>query len=711
MKMTLLFTASTLVLLFACARQQAIVDPPIDQPPMGENPFFSEWGTPFDTPPFGKIKEEHYMPAFKEGMKRHKAEIDTIAGNSEAPTFANTIEALEKSGDMLTRVSYVFENLNSAHTNDTLQEIAKEKAPLISKHEDDINLNEKLFERVKALYANKENLNLIAEQEKVLERYYKDFVRGGANLGDEEKARFRKINEELSLLSLQFGENLLNVDNKFKLVIHDEDDLAGLPESVVTAATEAAKEAGEEGKWVITLHKSSWIPFLQYSEKRDLREAVYRAWMNRGNNNDELDNKEILAKMTALRLERAKLLGYETHSHYILEENMAKMPEAVYTLLEKLWPPALAKAREEVGQMQALIREEGSDFALASWDWWHYAEKVRKARYALDEEEIRPYFKLENVIQGVFDLSTKLFGITFEERTDLPTYHEDVKTFEVLETDGSHLGILYTDYFPRASKRGGAWMNNFRDQSKMGGDEVRPIIVNCGNFTKPTKEKPSLLSLDEVKTLFHEFGHAVHGMLADTTYPRLSGTSVPRDFVEFPSQVMENWALEPEVLAMYARHYETGELIPDALIEKIKKSSRFNQGFATVEYLATAFLDMDYHTITEPITVDAVTFERRSMDKLGLIPQIIPRWRSTYLRHAFVHGYSSGYYSYIWAEVLDADAFAAFKAAGIFDKELALAFRENILEKGGTEDPMLLYKRFRGAEPEIEPLLKKRGLD
>ena len=677
----------------------------------GQNPFFTEWDTPFGTPPFEKIKEGHFMPAFEEGMRQGRMEIDAVVDNPESPTFENTMEALERSGELLTKVNNVFFNLSSAHTNDSLQSIAKTIAPLLSKYRDDILLNDRLFQRIKILYDQKDDLNLTEEQNMLLEKRYKDFVRGGANLSEEKKARFREINEELSLLSVQFGENVLKEDNAFELVIDNEDDLAGLPEAVITGAAEAAVDRGHEGKWVFTLHRPSMTPFLQYSEKRELREQIFKAYISRGNNDDALDNKEILTRIAALRVERAKLLGYKTHAHFILEENMAKEPKNVYDLLYQLWKPALKRAKQEAREFQAMIDKEGGNFDLEPWDWWYYAEKVKKAKYDLDEEMLRPYFKVDNVIQGAFTVANKLFGITFEERTDIPKYHDDVNVFEVKDADGSHIGILYTDYFYRASKRGGAWMNNYREQYKVGDKDIRPIISNVGNFSKPTADKPSLLSFDDVATLFHEFGHALHGLLSECSYERISGTSVSRDFVELPSQIMENWAKEPDVMKMYAKHYQTGEPIHDELIDKIKKSGHFNQGFATVEYLAASFLDMDWHTLTEPKEQDPLKFEKISMKKIGLIPEIVVRYRSPYFRHVFSGGYSAGYYSYIWAEVLDADAFEAFKETSLFDSETADAFRKNILEKGGTVDPMVLYKRFRGAEPKIEPLLKRRGLE
>ena len=568
-----------------------------------------------------------------------------------------------------------------------------------------------MFQRVKAVYEGRDQLDLSVEQGTLLEKTYRDFVRGGANLDAEKKAELREINKELSLLSLKFGENVLEENNRFEMVIEDEADLAGLTEAAITGAAEAATERGHEGKWVFTLHKPSLIPFLQYSEKRELREQMFKGYINKGDNGDDLDNNETLARMASLRVKRAHLLGYPTHADFVLEKNMAKQPDRVYQLLDRLWAPALVRARQEAAEFQEMIRREGHDFKLQPWDWWYYAEKVKKAKYDLDDAELRPYFQLENVQSGAFDIANKLFGITFEERTDIPIYHEEVKIFEVKEADGSHIGLLSTDYYPRASKRGGAWMSSFRKQSRPGGVGVTPVILNVLNFSKPTGDKPALLSLEEVETLFHEFGHALQGLLSNCTYERLSGTSVPRDFVELCSQIMENWATEPEVLKSYARHYETGEPIPDELIKKIKKSSHFNQGFATVEYLAASFLDMDWHTLTDAEERTPDEFESASLSKIGLIPEIVTRYRSTYFRHIFAGGYSAGYYSYIWAAVLDADAFQAFKETSLFDRETALAFRKNILETGGTEDPMTLYVRFRGHEPKIDALLKRRGLD
>ncbi len=701
MKKTLLFLIAAGLLFYACSKPKK----------KESNPLLSEFNTPFKVPPFDKIKVEHYLPAVKEGIKKQQKVIESIVSNTEAPTFENTVEALEGSGTLLAKVENIFDVLKASMTNEKMQKAAEEIEPLLSKNMDDIYLNEKLFARIKAVYEQKDKLNLSVEQKMLLERYYKDFVRGGANLDQEKKTKLREINEKLSVLSLKFGDNILKEDNGFKLVLDKKENLAGLPKSAIDAASEAAKERKLDGKWVITLHKPSMIPFLQYSEKRELREKVFKAYINRGDNNNELDNKAILLKIALLRAEKANLLGYKSHADFVLEENMAKKPEEVYTFLNKLWKPALEIARKEAEELQAMIKKEGKDFKLEPWDWWYYAEKLKKEKYALDDEVLRPYFKLENVRDGAFAVASKLFGIKFIERTDIPKYHKDAKVFEVQEADGSHIGLLYVDYFPRASKRGGAWMNAFRKQSKLGGKNIHPVITNNGNFSKPTGDTPALLTFEEVSTLFHEFGHGLHGLLSNCTYEKLSGTDVPIDFVELPSQIMENWAAEPEVLKMYAKHYKTGEVIPQELINKMKKAALFNQGFKTVEYLAASLLDMDWHTLTDAKELDVDEFETKSLNNIGLIPEIITRYRSTYFRHIFSSMYSAGYYSYVWAEVLDSDAFEAFKETGLFDPELALSFRKNILEKGGTEDPMILYKRFRGAEPKVDALLKKRGLN
>lgn len=675
------------------------------------NPFLEEYDTPFGIAPFDKIRNEHYLPAFIEGFKAHEIEIEAIVNNAEAPNFENTIVALDLSGALRTKVGNVFYNLLSANTSDELQAIAKEVAPMQSKHRDKILLNALLFDKVKAVYEQKDNLELNTEQISLLEKTYRDFVRAGALLDESQKERMMEINEKLSVLTLKFGDNVLAETNKFKMVLESKEDLAGLPESVVAAAAETAKENGEEGKWMFTIHKPSLIPFLQYSEKRELREKMFKAYISMGDHGDELDNKETISEIVNLRIERAALLGYETHADYILEKNMAQNPANVNEKLEMIWEPALANAKTEAAELQKMIEAEGGDFKLEAWDWWYYAEKLRKEKYDLDEDELRPYFQLENVRQGAFDVATKLFGIQFKELTDVPVYHEEVTAFEVLEADGSHIGVLFTDFFPRASKRGGAWMNSYRKQYRVNGENVAPIITNVMNFTKPTGDTPALLSFDETLTLFHEFGHALHGLLSDCNYIALSGTSVPRDFVELPSQIMENWASEPEVLKMYARHYETGDVIPDELITKLQNSSLFNQGFATTEFVAAAILDMNWHTQTNKKQFDVNQFENKVLEEAGLIDEIVVRYRSTYFRHIFAGGYSSGYYSYLWSAMLDADAFSAFKEKGLFDQELAESFRYNILARGGSDKPLTLYKAFKGDEPNMDALMERKGFN
>jgi peptidyl-dipeptidase Dcp len=673
-----------------------------------QNPFFHPYNTKYDVPPFDKIKNEHYLPAFLKGIEETRKEVDTIANSTDKPTFKNTILALEHSGALLDKVGAVFNNLFETDVNEAMQDIAKEITPQLSKLQDDILLNEKLFARVKEIYEENKDANIPKEDWKLIEKIYKRFVRGGINLPEDKKDRFRQINEELSLLYLKYEENILKETNDFKLVIETEEDLDGLPQRVIDDANETAKTMELDGKWVFTIDKPSLIPFLQYSTKRNLREQIYKAYYNRANNNNEFDNKKILSKIASLRVERASLLGYKDHASFILEERMAKNSESVYKLLNQVWKVALPIAKKDMTDMQKIINQEGGNFKLASWDWWYYSEKLRKEKYDLDENELRPYFKLENVVSGVFTLANKLYGINFEERHDIPKYHPDVKTFVVTEADGSLIGIFLTDYFPRASKRAGAWMNEFRSYKLKDGKVIEPIILNVGNLTKPTADAPSLLSLDDVNTLFHEFGHALHYLFAKVPYETVQ--HVPSDFVELPSQIMEHWAFEPEVLQFYAKHYQTGEIIPEHLVKKIENSSHFNQGFMTVEFLAAAFLDMDWHTLTDSKEQDATKFEEASMNKIGLISEIIPRYKSPYFRHVFSGGYSAGYYSYIWAEVLDCDAYESFKEHGIFNQELAKSFRTNLLEKGGIEEGMDMYIKFKGAEPKIDALLKNRGL-
>lgn len=675
------------------------------------NPFFQPYNTPYNVPPFDKIRNEHFKPAILEGIKLHQAQIDQIADNTEVPTFDNTILAMENAGEFLLNVNMLFSNLNGANTNDDLQNIAKEIAPNLAAHNDNIYLNEKLFSKVKSIWNEKEKLNLNLEQTKILDNLYKAFVRSGANLADLDKDKLRKINEEVSLTCLKYGQNVLAETNKYKLVIEDINDLSGLPQELITAAFADGKSKGNEGKWVFTLSNSSVIPFLQYSTNRNLRQQIWEAYQTRGNHDDDFDNKENALKLANLRGEKARLLGYESHANYILEETMAKTPENAYTLLNDLWKPALEIAKTEATDIQEMMKKDGINDSVQPYDWRFYTEKIRKERFDLDEQELKPYFSLENVRKGVFQVTENLYGLQFKPLNVVPKYHEEVEVWEVSESDGTHLGILYMDFYPRNSKRGGAWMTSYRTQKTVDKLRQAPIISIVCNFSKPTENSPALLTFDEVTTFFHEFGHALHGLLSNVTYRSLAGTNVPRDFVELPSQIMENWAGEPEVLKMYAKHYETGKVIPDDLIKKMQESSTFDQGFMTTEYLAASFLDLKYHTQKAAITIDANTFEKNAMTEIGLINTIIPRYRSTYYNHIFSGGYSAGYYSYIWSGVLDTDAFEVFKTTHLFNPEKATSFRKNILEKGGTEEPMVLYKRFRGAEPSVAPLLRKRGLD
>jgi peptidyl-dipeptidase Dcp len=681
---------------------------PVKGSPDESNPLLAEWKTPFGVPPFGDIKEGHFLPAIQKGIEEQKRLVAAIVASRQAPDFENTIAALDASDSLLVKVNGVFSNLTSAETNDQLQVVEKQVAPLLASHRDDINLNEALFKRVAAVWEKRAGLGLSPEQAMLLERTYRDFIRGGAALKPEQKTRLRAINTELASLSVRFADNLLKETNAFRLVVERKEDLAGLPERVVAGAAEAARKAGLGGKWVFTLHAPSLWPFLQYADNRELRRQIFTAYTSRCDHNDASDNKKVLARIVALRAERAGLLGYKTHADFVLEENMAGTPAKVYELLNRLWTPAKAVAAREVADMQALIKSEGNRFGLEPWDWFYYAEKVRKAKYALDEQALRPYFRLENVRDGAFYVAGKLYAITLTPLKGVPTYGPEVQAFEVKDGDGAHLAVFYVDYHPRPGKRGGAWSSRYRQQYWENDREVRPVVVNVCNFSRPVGDAPALLSLEEVSTLFHEFGHALNSIFSKIHYRRLAST--PRDFVELPSQIMENWALEPEVLKVYAKHYKTGEVIPAELVAKVKKSEQFNQGFATVEYLAASLLDMDWHTITEPKEQDATAFESASLSKMGMPTQIVPRYRSTYFQHVFSGGYSSGYYSYIWSEVLDADAFELFKSKGIFDQGTASSFRSNVLAKAGSEDAMTMYKRFRGSEPSVEPLLKRRGL-
>lgn len=670
-----------------------------------QNPFLSEFQTPNGVPPFDRIELKHYEPAFEKGMAEQNALIQAIIDNQEEPTFENVIVALDESSPILNRVGGVFYNLTEAETNDNLAALEMKLSPLMSAHSDNISLNQALFKKVDAVYQKRESLGLNTEQMRLLDKTYKNFVRSGANLPADKQARLREINSKLSTLGISFGNNVLAENNTFKLYIDNKEDLAGLPEGTIGAAAEEAKADGQEGKWLFTLRSSSFIPFMQYADNRSLREKLYKGYTNRGNNGDKNDNKQILAEILSLRLEKANLLGFDCFSNFQLDTKMAKNSKTVMDFLGNLWSYALPKAKAEAKELQALMDKEGKGEKLAAWDWWYYTEKLRKEKYNLEEEDLKPYFKLENVREGAFMVANKLYGITLTKKEGISTYHPDVEVFEVKSPNDSLLGIFYVDYFPRAGKRGGAWMSNYREQ-KAG---QRPNICNVCNFTKPVGDTPSLLTLDEVQTLFHEFGHALHGLLTQCQYLGTSGTNVVRDFVELPSQINEHWATEPAVLKMYAKHYQTGEVMPDELIRKIQDQATFNQGFMTTELLAAAILDMNLHNLTSTEGLDVVAYEKEMMDKLGLIPEIAPRYRTTYFNH-IIGGYSAGYYSYLWANVLDNDAFEAFKENGIFDKKTADLFRTNVLEKGDSEDPMTLYKNFRGQEPQLEPMLKNRGM-
>ncbi len=677
-------------------------------PKADANPLLKTWKTPFGAPTFRDFKAEHFLPAFESAMVEHKAEIARIKTQKAAPTFANTLEALAQSGERLAQVSNVFFNLTGAETPPELQKVAEAVAPKLAAHQDDLSLDEGLFARVKAVHDQRTSLKLEPEQRMLLEKTYRGFVRGGALLQGPAKERMRAINGELSLLGLKFEDNLLKETNAYRLEVTSPADLKGLPEGVIAAA---AEEAGKPNTWVFTLKGPSIWPFLQYAENRDLRRQLLQAYAGRCSQGGETDNRATMARIAALRVEKANLLGFKTWADFQLDENMAKNPAGVYGLLNQLWPASLAKAKAEAADLQALLEKDLPGEKLQPWDWRYYSEKVKKARFDLDEEELKPYFSLDRVRDGAFQVASKLFGITFTEVKGVPVYHDEVKAFEVKDVSGRHLGLFYVDYHPRPGKRGGAWMSNYRDQWRTPkGQDIRPVIVNVGNFSRPTAGTPALLTVDEVETLFHELGHGLHGLLSQCRYRPTSGTATPIDFVELPSQIMENWALEPEVLKSYARHHKTGAPMPEALIAKIQKAGTFNQGFATTEFLAAALLDMDWHTLTDTKPVDPDAFEAASLKKMGLIPEILPRYRTPYFAHS-AGGYSAGYYSYIWSAVLDTDAFAAFKEKGdLFHPATGKAFREHVLSKGGSDEAMTLYKRFRGAEPKVEPLLKKRGL-
>jgi peptidyl-dipeptidase Dcp len=669
------------------------------------NPFFYDYNTPFNVPPFEKIMAKHYIPAFEKGMSDGRAEIADLVKSKRKPTFKNTVEAFDKTGELLSNVSNVFFSQSAANTNDSLQKIEVEISPVLSGYRDEILLNPELFKRVKSVYDNQSEFNLNPEQKFLLENLYKGFIRNGANLNQQDQDTLKVLNKKLSVLTVKFSQNVLAETNNYVMYVNKE-DLAGLPESVIATAAETAKAAGHEGKWAFTTQRPSIFPFLTYAQNRTLRNKIYSAYANRGNNGNEYDNNKVLADIVKLRAQRAKLLGYKTHSHIVLEPRMAKVPENVFSLLDNLWAKAIPVAKNEVAEMQKIIDREKGKFKLEPSDWWYYAEKLRKEKYDLNDSELRPYFKLENVRDGAFTVANRLFGITFTQITNIPRPHPDAQAFEVKDADGSHLGVLYMDFHARESKQQGAWCQNYRSYHVVNNKGVTPVVTTVFNFTSPSGELPALLSVEEASTLYHEFGHSLDALFNKSTYNQ---TNIAWDFVELPSQLMEHWATEPEVLNMYAKHYKTNEIIPATLVEKIKNSGYFNQGFETVEYLGASLLDMKYHTLEAPAIVDVQKFEKEYLTGIGLIPQILPRYRSTYFLH-IAGGYDSGYYSYIWAAVYDNDAFEAFKEKGIFDKSVAESYRKNILEKNGTMDAMQMYLNFRGRAAVIEPLLRNRGL-
>jgi peptidyl-dipeptidase Dcp len=677
------------------------------------NPFLTEYTTPFQVPPFDQIKNEHYLPAFEAGIAEQQAEIEAIVNNAEPATFENTVLPFDKSGQTLNRVSNVFFNLNECLTNDEMVSIAEQVLPMLSKHSDAIMMNPKLFERIDYVFQhrNDEEMGLDDQQIRVVEKYHQDFIRHGAGLPADKQEELSKINEQLSTLSLQFGNNLLKENAGYKLVIEDEKDLAGLPQTSVDAAAEQAKTDGMEGKWVFTLSKPSLIPFLQFANNRDLREKMYKAYYNRGDNNNEFDNKELINEMCKLRVQKAKLFGYDNYADYVLAVNMAQDSKKVDKFLIDIFNPAQKLAKKELAEMQAIADKEGAGIKLEGWDWWYYAEKLRKAKYDFDENYIKPYLTVDNVRNGMFTAANKLYGINFTKNGNLPIYYPGVETYEVKEANGDFLGILYMDYYPRDSKSGGAWCTSFRESGHdINGKKIYPVVSLVMNFTPASGDTPALLTWDETETMWHEFGHSLHAFFSDGLYSRTCG-NVPHDYVEMPSQIMENWVAEPEVIRMYAKHYKTGEVMPDSLITKIENSALFNQGFMTTELIAASILDMKYHELTEPQDLDVDAFEKQQMDAIGLMPEILPRYRSTNFAHIFNGGYSAGYYAYTWAEVLDKDAFNYFKSSGnLFNPELAASFRKNCLQECGNDEGMVQYRKFRGQEPDYEPYLKARGL-
>ena len=676
-----------------------------------DNPLFNEFDTPYGIAPFSEITIDHYREGMLRGMEEQKAEIEAIVNNPEAPTFENTIVALDQCGELLRKVRGTFSPLSSSNSTEEIRALQKEMSPISSAHSDDINLNPALFARVKAVYEQKDKLSLTPEQAKVLENTYDRFVKSGAELSDEDKEKLRALNQEISMLQLTFSQNLQHETNNTYVVANSLEELKGLPQANIDAAAKMAADNGQEGKWMFNMQRPSCNPVLQYCENRELREKVYKAYYNRGNQDNEYDNKAISAKLVALRLEKAKLMGYNTYAEMALADRMAKTPEAVYDLLNQVWTPAVKKAKEEIADIRAEIRKEGKSFEPEGWDYMYYQDKAKKAKYAVDEQEIRSYLEINNVMQGIFHVANKLYGITFKEITDsVPSYEPTAKAYEVIDRDGTLLAIFYSDNFPRDGKNAGAWCTSFRGQSYEGDERVIPIVINCCNMTAPTGDGPALQSIDNVETMFHEFGHALHSFMRDVRYNGAGG--VERDFVELPSQINEHWAFEPEVLAVYAKHYQTGEVIPMELVNKIVESSKYGQGFATVEYVAASLSDMDLHVLTEvPADLNVMEFESKKLAERGIPSQIFPRYRMTNFSHTMGGGYTAGYYSYMWAEVLDADAFDAFAETGdIFNQEVAAKFRNYILTPGGINDGMVMYKNFRGREPKIDALLRNRGI-
>ena len=675
------------------------------------NPFLTEYSTPFEIPPFDQIKTEHFLPALKVGIDQQIKEIEAIVNNPEEPTFENTILALDNSGETINKVAYVFYAFTESLSSPELQKVDEEFTPLITKHSDEISMNDKLFARIKKVYDDRANHNYTTAQLRLIENNYKSFTRNGALLSPEKKEELKKINTELAGLYLEFNKRLLNATNEFILVVDNEAQLTGLPESSIAVATEEAKARGMEGKWVFTLHAPSRLPLLQYAQDRGLRQKMYEGYINLATEGEN-DNRPIINKIMQARTKKAALLGFDNYAAYMTDKVMAKTPQAAKDLLMKIWEPAIKKVEEEVAEMQAIVDEEGGNFKIEPWDYYYYAEKVRQKKYALDEDEVRQYFAVDNVVKGIFSMAERLYGVTFRELPDAPKYHPEVKVYEVLDKEGNHVSVFMTDYFPRASKRQGAWMSEFKGSYiDENGNSIRPIIYNVGNFTKPTATTPSLLTLDEVETTFHEFGHGLHGMLTRAQYRSQAGTNVDRDFVELPSQIHEHWALEPELLKTYALHYQTGEPMPDELIAKLQAASTHNQGFATTELAGAALLDLFWNTTNFDGDVDVAAFEANVANELNMPKEVQFRYRSTYFKHIFgSDGYAAGYYTYLWAEVLDADGFELFKEKGIFDPETANAFLKNILEPGGSEDPMKLYINFRGQAPNPDALLRNRGL-